>query len=193
MGASRTHSSRFEEQQPSSQAFLRQQQSRLSTHVGRASLCPWQGNEAPSTDLGSLLARTLDLIFVKYRINACFLWQITMSQEGSNQSPYEGQYMYTSVTFNKAKLEGLPDNFCKSEVPIKSISSLGRAHLGQCLVSICYAPTQQGKCTLDRWCGGEKGQSSTVRLLSLTSSKEGGQLGVPGKISPGGVKLPKRE
>ena len=116
-----------------------------------------------------------------------------MSQEGSNQSLYEGQYMYTSVTFNKAKLEGLPDNFCKSEVPIKSISSLGRAHLGQCLVSICYAPTQQGKCTPDRWCGGEKGQSSTVRLLSLTSSKEGGQLGVPGQISPGGVKLPKRE
>ena len=68
------HSSRSGEQQPSSQAFLRQQQSRLSTHVVRASLCPWQGNGAHSTELGSLLAHTLDLISVKYKIDACFLY-----------------------------------------------------------------------------------------------------------------------
>lgn len=54
-------------------------------------------------------------------------------------------------------------------------------------MATCYVPTQQVKGTLDIWCGGEKGQSSTVRVPSLTSSKEGGQPGVPGRISPGGL------
>lgn len=74
VGTSRAHSSCFEEQQPSSQAFLRQQESRLSTHVGRASLCPWQGNEAHSTDLWLTSSTYVGFNFAKYRINACFLY-----------------------------------------------------------------------------------------------------------------------
>ena len=42
-----------------------------------------------------------------------------MSQESSNQPLYGGQYMYSSVTSSKAKLEGLPDNFPEVRGPYK--------------------------------------------------------------------------
>lgn len=100
---------------------------------------------------------------------------------------HKGQYMSSSATSNKVKLEGLPDNSPGVRGPYNEASpSLGRAQLRGWLAT-CYAPTHQVKGALDIWCGGEKGQSSTVRLPSLTSSKEGGQPGVPGRISPGGL------